>query len=862
VQIATLRTKIASRRSTLVRQDVRATERDATARGAERVLEHDKQLAENAAGRLEGRILAGESTDEMLAAAQSELRILDREVGVQIGRAESASERGGAAFAKADETAAAYDRLRDELRDVADEWKRTQEQAAQTPRDQGSIGLSALNGTTFPDEVANVANKYLNAEKPASGHGAVLTETLWALNGLLRGLRATGDASFLAIQGLLGAVSHPVAYARATKTAIRAFADPAAEGKFINDFDIMAQQAGRPDSRAWAAANLRLGASNTEFETGAGIRGHIGSAIRNAPILKQSNRMFGTFGDVMRLEAADAIYSGRKAAGMGVDAPDEMQDIARGAGLISGWSENDLGVPGQVAQFAPRFFRSQLDLTAHALLSGQLKGRQSATGDEARRALLRLLGVGIGVTVAANEARGYDTDFSGPNMLRIRNVGGEDISLFGPWQSFFTLITETVKGNPTYALRTKASPVVSLAWDYFSGEDFIDRPTRDGAIPRLDFLLRSISPFAWEDIPGAVMEAGDQVQAGDIVEAAKDLGGAVALGESGLKASPLTPAEELGLQRDEAVAELTPEQSGGAKTFEELAKAVGSQRARAMLDGLVEGQAEYDANREKKLREDAERGDRTAMALLVSIDTKERIADLADAGLSNKQYRDARRTIKAEQRGAAAQYRDVFEGFAQRGGQVDTDTDAFFELYDKARGPGGLLDQEAFESLEAEFVAKIGAERWAKVEDNLDATVGDLPEQEREYRAVNEVLNKTGFFEIRDETWDTIKKQKELQPMLKGARNYFEWRDKMIDETEQKLIAGGFNKSLARGEAADAIESHPLYDAYNELRNILETEWITSHVEDDAAEMAIAWGYIVANPDEEDAIMSHPSNRP
>lgn len=555
-QVETLRANIASTRQQLTGQTVRATERDAAALQAENIASRGSDLAQNAEGRLKDitasrpnkQIISSaddmlvvkplQPMDEVISAAQRELAILNREAGKQAGRAETASERGGAAMLKADELGKKYDDLRQQLDDISGSWKHAQEVARSTPRDQGGIGLAGLNGTTFPDAVANVANKYLNAERPATGKAAGTLNAVTATNNLLRGLRATADVSWMGIQGLLGAASHPVAYGKALTVALKSIADDNALGSYITHFDEQAAKNGTLDSRAWASQGLHIGGSDSEFAV-KGALPFIKQNLANAPLVKQANRSFGVFGDALRLETADAIMGGRKAAGMDVS---NATDIARAANLITGWGQHDLGGLGNLAEFAPRFFRSQLDLVAHAMLSGHMEGTNSATGDEARRALIRLVGIGTAITVGANEASGHDTDFhpGSPNFMRIRDVGGQDVSLFGPWDSFVRGITSTANGDPTYLLRTKASPTVALAWDLISGKTFTGQNSRTP-----EALLQNFMPFSFQGAGGAIGNAVQSAQQGGGVAGVAGALAPVAVGLTGVKESPMTPTEQL-----------------------------------------------------------------------------------------------------------------------------------------------------------------------------------------------------------------------------------------------------------------------------------------------------------------------------
>lgn len=423
--------------------------------------------------------------------------------------------------------------VRTQINDLAPDWRRALEKSRAQPRDQGSIGFAQLGGTSFPEEMANAANKVLNAEKPATGHGTVLIRTTAAVNGLLQGVKASADVSYMGIQGLLGAVRDPVAYGKALETSIQALGDDRAIGAKLLHFDEAMTKAGRPTSRDWIASGLHIGGADTEFQVGRGVSGKIGNAIRNAPVIKQSNRAFGYFGDSMRLELADSILDGKSIT------PQIMKEVTEAANLATGWAPHTfVGSVGQLGMFAPRFFQSQLDILGNALTSGGIQG------SEARRQLLTLMGAGTLLTVAANKMAGdngipvgqYLKPFngSGPfgdprsglnsNFMRFR-AAGQDYSFFGPWDSLLRGVVALAGGDATYMLRTKSSPVIGGMWDLLSGKTFTGQDSRTP-----EAFLRNLLPFSLNQV-------GQQSLA------------ATAIGATGIKSSPTTPNE----QRDQAV---------------------------------------------------------------------------------------------------------------------------------------------------------------------------------------------------------------------------------------------------------------------------------------------------------------------
>jgi len=405
----------------------------------------------------------------------------------------------------------------DDLSELKPRWKAALDQAARQPRARQTIPFAQLQGRAFPDEFANVWRRELSRELDKEGR---VGTGLKAFNSMARGFRATGDLSWLGIQGLLGMVSDPAGYARAWKVGMRAIVDPEALGKFFDEFDQAATEVGRLTSREWAMRGLHFGAADTEYSIAARGLKVAGRTLapESLPVVKESNRSFGFFGDAMRLTAADNMLKMNPNA--------SARELAQAANLMTGWTRGRfLGDAGEFVQFAPRFFQSQLELAARALLD------RSATGQQARLMFVKLLGFGASMTYLSNEVLGNPTDFNptSPNFMRVR-VAGSDVSLFGPWDSLLRATMRAAQGDFEYVARTKASPIVALTWDTFTGSTFIGEPTMTLDVTkttpeRVETFLKNFLPFSFQDT----------IRDGPAISAAFDF--------AGVKASPLSKAD-------------------------------------------------------------------------------------------------------------------------------------------------------------------------------------------------------------------------------------------------------------------------------------------------------------------------------
>lgn len=512
-----------------------------------------KSTADELSSTLERQMTGGALT---LEAALKDVDTVNRAISRAQRRIVELRQRGGKYTEQASRLQAELDEAQLRLDGVAPRYKKALEDARQTPREQGGIALNQLSGWTFPDHVANAANKYLEQDSPIFGRGANVQRTVVALNAILRGLRASLDASFMGIQGILGAATDPVGYGHALKVAWQASADPQALGKYLRDFDAKAAQTGRLTSADWARrGKLHIGGAQTEFAIGPGIPGKVralteASAPKTGNLklagkgqgglnpFRGSNRMFGYFGDTFRLELADHLQEVWAKKGLAMT-DENIAHLGNQANLATGWSPNTFaGDVGQLAQFAPRFFQSQLEMITKAVSDGGIEGQV------ARRMLLKMVGAATVLTVAANEAGGRPISYKdmfdpeNPNFLRFR-VKGQDVSLLGPWASLAkglirsvspvspkALVTGDVgnvlrKPDPKYLLRSKSSPVLGMAWDIISGETFIGEDARNP-----EYFLRSLLPFS-------------------VAEVGRDSLTNTAIGMTGIKASPISPTENL-----------------------------------------------------------------------------------------------------------------------------------------------------------------------------------------------------------------------------------------------------------------------------------------------------------------------------
>lgn len=416
------------------------------------------------------------------------------------------------------------------------------------PRGRQMIALPGIQGWTYPDEIANAANKILNTEGPTRGALSDVVNVANAFNNLYRGLRATLDDSALGVQGLLGLAGDQKAYGRALKLNIQAWGigGDKALGKFLVDFDQRAMQDGVLTSQQWAREGLNIGGATSEFQMGQGV-GKLATFTQNLPGVRQANRAFGYFGDGLRTIWANDEIKSLLSQGHTLEeilANGDAERIATAVNNATGYARGRaFGSMGELLLFAPRFLQSRLETVVRAT-SGLLPG---ATLDQriARTSLLKLIGGATMLTVAANYVLGRETDFRpivdgkrNGNFMRIQ-YQGQNYSLLGTWDSLAGAIINTATLHPNRVLRSMASGTLSNAWDLIGGRDYNFNRTRDTPVHFAEWLLRSMLPFSASQAGQGVGQIAQGIQTSNPWEAVGGgIGAAAQVG--GVKSYPVS----------------------------------------------------------------------------------------------------------------------------------------------------------------------------------------------------------------------------------------------------------------------------------------------------------------------------------
>mgnify|MGYP001567710624 CR=1 FL=1 len=546
--------------------------------------------------------------------------------------------------------------------------------------DEGGKVVPGVTGRQLPPKVAAVLNKEVNARK---------RDPDWlVINQILKSVWATMDFSFYGIQGLLVSASNPIVAAKATKASIRSLKDDAVVGEVIRKINRDALASGKPTVDQMVSVGLHL--SGDISEVTAKAEGKLG-LISQLPPIKQTNRLFTNTGDIFRIMMVQA----KTPADWDMNT---LRETVAAANRGTGYSRTPFGGHlGNAVLFAPRFLQSQLEVVAMGT-RGLLPG---ATLEQriAREQLLKLIAAGSFLTVAINEVRGEDTEFDprNPNFMRVRDLLGNDISLFGPWDSLLRGVIKTASGDPDYMFRTKASPAVSIAWDILSGKTFLGEDIKDPKV----FLSELILPFSVRQ------SLEDPKNPAELITSF-----------FGVKASPLTEWEKLEkkmssqglefndpLQRRLYFAE-HPEDVPGASTKE------GKKR-----EAIYQEFADRKHELEDRVQSDE---------------------------LSLVEFRNARKILSVEER---SRLKEALGSIKESKNEQRQWINSYLELYDKASDKvTGRIDSDKFESLEAEWLGKHSQEALEYVQEFRLAGKGGV---ETRYLSDMRQLADLGYFNIK-----------------------------------------------------------------------------------------------------------------
>jgi len=412
---------------------------------------------------------------------------------------------------------------------------------------ENKIPNNKLANVFFKDERA--AKKYIEAlDLTANSRWRTATRSLETANDLMRTIGTGFDFSWHMLQGLttLGsAFRNPRmwgVYGTSIKNAALAFVDERNlkliyEGMDPRDIKLAVEQYKIAPSRQLTdvfAGTDMLTETSERLVQKLGVDESKGwfnkslNFILKAPsnIAQRAQRSFSVGGDTVRLKGATVlepmVRSSAKeyAKKRGISEADALLDLRQQAGAFlskatGGIDMYALGLPAAQQSveraaiwFSPAYQRASLGLIA-SVVKGNLEGRL------ARESLYGMAMLGTTIYVAQATMLGQEPklDPSKGDFMSLR-VGDSDVGVGGFFRGFLSFLTrfgdralteenmfEEDQTHPFVAyVRGKSSPSTSLAWDIFSGADYIGEPIEQSALGYGKTIGNRLLPFWAENV--------------------------------------------------------------------------------------------------------------------------------------------------------------------------------------------------------------------------------------------------------------------------------------------------------------------------------------------------------------------------
>ena len=564
-------------------------------------------------------------------------------------------------------------------------------------------------------------------------------------NRALTPFRATGDISWFGQQGAAMLFRHPAEAVRGAGRVIQsAFGNREAYDKLIQSVDGFNKDEAIRHGLHWTGDDL----SDIDY-------GFLKAPKTNKPGLKQvakgynavanwSNETFSRYMNFARATYARDAQE-RLAKMKGSMSPEEWRKEYMSAmdavNRVTGFTNRKPSSLESMALFAPRYTSATVEQIAAAVSKGGLEG------SIARRQLGTMLAGGAALALAANQVSNNETDLDprSPNFLRIRRLGGLDVSPFGSYDTLFRAIAATAAGEPegksanlgplkvkvptgdlnpdvTKLWRTaeaKMSPGLKLIYEpFFKKSTYTGEPLDPTSVLGLADIAAKEGvaslPFS---IQNAVDEVGPAIKNRDPKEVLSKLPGeAVSL--AGFANNPVTPSENRDFRRDDVAME---------RFGKKYADLTGTQKSIVNEDEKVTA-FQDEANKNTLTRTD----DRAKMqgAQLEAQSRIEAASQRFESGeTSGSEFRDAYHDVQTWLAGN----RDALGG----GAQDDQELAAWFDLGKQARRSDGTTDYDQLDRLQAQF-----RQSHPNIDDKVDAVTGTHDNQVmRDFRLAQDEAN-------------------------------------------------------------------------------------------------------------------------
>lgn len=599
----------------------------------------------------------------------------------------------------------------------------------------------ALQGLLFKQDEADRIRAALQP-----GGENIFTRLPKAVNRVLTPLRATGDLSATFQQGMITWLRDPKAAAKHWATTVMSLKDPELYFKALDRLE--ADGPGLNEHIRWGGHYVNPH-STDEFLMPKVAKALSGGKYESIPVLgkvaQKSNEHFARFLNLARFDMANDAY--KRALDLGLEGralDDHMREAWNSINRATGWSARRPSTIEQLGLFAPRYFSASVEQVYTALTKGGIEGAI------ARRHLIRLTAAGATVAWLWNEANGHETEWDprSNNFLRLRDVGGLDVSVFGTYDTLIRAVAGTVAGQagdgikpdvkrPVKFLESKMSPAMKLLYEPFvARETYLGEPldvsTPGGAAKAVFEQAKSSIPFNVQDLIEEGPTAGF-------------------VGSTGLSARLLTEKEKLDRERDKLANTMfgRPYEQLGGKEKAQVNERESVTKIQAAKDAqdLRRG---GDAARRVKIRQEF------ATRMAANAEFLKRGEDDAGNPFGGNDYREAYHELQTYLAGQRDTLKDISGD--------DKEVDGWFDLYDKAKMSNGQIDSEKLDALQADYRAK-----HPGIDEKVDQVTGirDDPTL-REYREAQKLAKK--YYDIPAYRGMTLKDSRRAGEILKLAQ--------------------------------------------------------------------------------------------
>jgi curved DNA-binding protein CbpA len=548
----------------------------------------------------------------------------------------------------------------------------------------------ALQGRYFEPEIAQ------RIVAAMGGKPAIDIPPIRGLNRVLTPLRATGDVSWFAQQGAAMLFRHPARAAKGAANVIRSVGNRQLYDRLIAAEDNHLRQ------------HIEHGLHWTPGDDLPATDHGFVKATTQKPGLKQtaagynaiadfSNKTFSRYMNYTRLVFANDAFQRLEKLKPTLSAEEYRKEYIGAMNAVnrmSGFTGRKPTSLESMALFAPRYTSSSIEQLSAAISRGGIEG------SIARAHIGRMLAFGAATVMGINHLRGYDTDFDprSSNFLRIRNVGGLDVSPFGTYSTLFRAIAGTAAGDPGGGIKPditklwkfaegKMSPGLKLIYEPAHGQTYTGEPlditTAKGLVNTVKKEATSTLPFSAQNIIDEGIKPAIEERSLKPLLNALPGEAASAVGSTN---SPVTPTEKRNWRRDEVAKERY------GKPYDDLG---GTEKSIVNEDAKVTAsQADADKNLLTSFddRSENQKVSLKAQGQITALTKRFDAHEIAGSEF-RKNYHDIQMRLQGS--------REVIK---QR--QQDKEIDQWFSLYDDAEREDGSPDYEKLDELQKAFRLK------------------------------------------------------------------------------------------------------------------------------------------------------------